>query len=91
MLNEPSAASVEFGHRERASRKSQGRSLLVYDLGGGTFDVSLVELDSRTHTVVASEGISTLGGDDSISVPLRGRRVVGDGEPLPTIVAHPPD
>ena len=59
LLNEPSAASIEFGHRQ----KTTGR-ILVYDLGGGTFDVSLVELDSRTHTVVASEGISTLGGDD---------------------------
>ena len=38
--------------------------ILVYDLGGGTFDVSLVELDARTHTVLATEGISTLGGDD---------------------------
>ncbi len=36
----------------------------MYDLGGGTFDVSLVELDARTHTVLATEGISTLGGDD---------------------------
>ncbi len=59
LLNEPSAASIEFGHRQRTS----GR-ILVYDLGGGTFDVSLVELDAGTHTVLASEGISTLGGDD---------------------------
>jgi len=59
LLNEPSAASIEFGHRQRA----EGR-ILVYDLGGGTFDVSLVELDAGTHTVLASEGISTLGGDD---------------------------
>lgn len=59
LLNEPSAASIEFGHRQRMS----GR-ILVYDLGGGTFDVSLVELDGSAHTVLASEGISTLGGDD---------------------------
>ena len=38
--------------------------MLVYDLGGGTFDASLVELDALTHTVIATEGISTLGGDD---------------------------
>jgi molecular chaperone DnaK len=59
LLNEPSAAAIELGH----SQKLEGR-LLVYDLGGGTFDASLVELDDKTHTVVASEGISTLGGDD---------------------------
>ena len=59
LLNEPSAASIEFGHRQRFSG-----SLLVYDLGGGTFDASLVELDEKAHTVIATEGISTLGGDD---------------------------
>jgi molecular chaperone DnaK (HSP70) len=59
LLNEPSAASIEFGHRQNVT----GR-ILVYDLGGGTFDVSLVELDAREHTVLACEGISTLGGDD---------------------------
>jgi molecular chaperone DnaK len=65
MLNEPSAASVEFGHRERAQRKGQPRrSLLVYDLGGGTFDASLVEMEDETHTVVASAGLADLGGDD---------------------------
>src|SRR5215471_19892254 len=59
LLNEPSAASIEFGHRQQ----TVGR-ILVYDLGGGTFDASLVDLDERTHTVLATEGISTLGGDD---------------------------
>jgi molecular chaperone DnaK len=65
VLNEPSAASVEFGHRDRAARKGQAaRSLLVYDLGGGTFDASLVELHEEIHSVIASTGISDLGGDD---------------------------
>jgi molecular chaperone DnaK (HSP70) len=65
LLNEPSAASVEFGHRERALRKGKPpRSLLVYDLGGGTFDASLVEMEEDTHTVVASAGLPDLGGDD---------------------------
>ncbi len=59
LLNEPSAASIEFGHRQRFT----GR-VLVYDLGGGTFDASMVDLDERTHTVIATEGITTLGGDD---------------------------
>ena len=59
LLNEPSAAAIEFGH----SQKLEGQ-VLVYDLGGGTFDASLVELDEQAHSVVASEGIGTLGGDD---------------------------
>jgi molecular chaperone DnaK (HSP70) len=65
LLNEPSAASVEFGHRNRKTRSGAASSrLLVYDLGGGTFDASLVDLGETTHEVVASEGIGTLGGDD---------------------------
>jgi molecular chaperone DnaK (HSP70) len=65
LLNEPSAASVEYGHRESAQRKTRRRrSLLVYDLGGGTFDASLVDMEEDTHTVVATAGIGDLGGDD---------------------------
>ena len=63
VLNEPSAASIEFGHRQRQS-KTTPETILVYDLGGGTFDASLVKLDENVHHVVASEGIPTIGGDD---------------------------
>jgi actin-like ATPase involved in cell morphogenesis len=63
VLNEPSAASIEFGHKQRES-KSGSETILVYDLGGGTFDASLVVLDDKVHHVVASEGIPTIGGDD---------------------------
>jgi molecular chaperone DnaK (HSP70) len=63
LLNEPSAASIEYGHSHRESTTTK-EHILVYDLGGGTFDASLVELDDRSHAVVASEGIPTLGGDD---------------------------
>jgi len=72
LLNEPSAAAIEFAH----SQKLKGR-LLVYDLGGGTFDASLVDLDETTHAVVASEGIPTLGGDDFDH--LLAELVVGEG------------
>jgi molecular chaperone DnaK (HSP70) len=65
LLNEPSAAAVEFAYRNSSDRKRRGKSgLLVYDLGGGTFDVSLVALGDTEHTVVASDGIPDLGGDD---------------------------
>ena len=65
ILNEPSAASIEFGHRDRGSRQKNAKSqILVYDLGGGTFDVSLVKLDGSEQSVVASEGVGALGGDD---------------------------
>jgi molecular chaperone DnaK (HSP70) len=65
LLNEPSAAAIEFAYRNSTERKSQAKSgLLVYDLGGGTFDASLVTLAETEHTVIASEGISDMGGDD---------------------------
>src|SRR6201981_710820 len=62
VLNEPSAASIEFGHRERQSKGSP-ETMLVYDLGGGTFDASLVKLDENVHHVIASGGSPTIGGD----------------------------
>jgi molecular chaperone DnaK (HSP70) len=59
LLNEPSAAAIEYAHKNKIA----GR-LLVYDFGGGTFDASLVEIGDKTHRVIASDGIPTLGGDD---------------------------
>ncbi len=65
LLNEPSAAAVEFTHARRDKLPTRGpTTLLVYDLGGGTFDASLVSTEENRHAVVASEGIPTLGGDD---------------------------
>lgn len=64
MLNEPSAAGVEYAHRYRNTLNSRREKVLVYDLGGGTFDVSLVDMQGRAHDVVTSRGLSRLGGDD---------------------------
>jgi molecular chaperone DnaK (HSP70) len=65
LLNEPSAAAVEFTHGGRADRKARSEGwIMVYDLGGGTFDASLIELGEDTHSIVASDGIPTVGGDD---------------------------
>ena len=65
LLNEPSAAAVEFAHRNSGDRRNRTRAgLLVYDLGGGTFDASLVVLGDAEHTVITSDGIPDLGGDD---------------------------
>src|SRR5271163_4787970 len=64
LLNEPTAAALEFAHRNSAERKGRNNGLAVYDLGGGTFDVSLVALGEVEHTVIASDGIPHLGGED---------------------------
>lgn len=63
--NEPSAAAIEYAHRETAEKKGRTKSgLLVYDLGGGTFDASLVALEETEYSVLASDGIPSFGGDD---------------------------
>lgn len=64
LLNEPSAASVEFGNGLKNKQAKARDTIVVYDLGGGTFDVSLVEVGESRHEVIASEGIPSLGGDD---------------------------
>jgi molecular chaperone DnaK (HSP70) len=65
-LNEPSAAAVEFLHRhlKYLSPKSPKKTVVIYDLGGGTFDTSVVGIVERGHEVLAYEGIARLGGDD---------------------------
>lgn len=65
MLNEPSAAGIEYAHRYRAADMSRRREhVVVYDLGGGTFDAAVISMTGSQHDVIASEGISRLGGDD---------------------------
>ncbi len=59
ILNEPTAASLAYGYGD-----SQARTVMVYDLGGGTFDVSIVLLEGDVTEVLASHGNNELGGDD---------------------------
>lgn len=60
ILNEPTAAAIAYGFHDAGADKK----LLVFDLGGGTFDVSVVELFEGTLEVKASSGESALGGED---------------------------
>jgi len=64
MLNEPSAAGFEYTHRHRDTLSARRDRVVVYDLGGGTFDASVVLMSGRRHEVVATAGIARLGGDD---------------------------
>jgi len=72
-MNEPSAAAVEFLHRylRELGPRSPKRYVAVYDLGGGTFDTSVVGIAERSHDVVAHQGIGRLGGDDFDEIILR--------------------
>jgi len=64
MLNEPSAAGFEYTHRHRNTLTAKRDHVVVYDLGGGTFDASLVRISGTHHEVVLTSGIPDLGGDD---------------------------
>jgi molecular chaperone DnaK (HSP70) len=68
MLNEPSAAGFEYTHRHRDTLTSRRDVVVVYDLGGGTFDSSVVRMTGRHHEVLATAGVMRLGGDDFDSV-----------------------
>jgi molecular chaperone DnaK len=59
IINEPTAAALAYG-----LDKEQAHKILVYDLGGGTFDVSLMEIGDGVFEVLATAGNNRLGGDD---------------------------
>ena len=59
IINEPTAASLAYGLDKEESHK-----ILVYDLGGGTFDVSILEIGDGVFEVLATNGDTRLGGDD---------------------------
>lgn len=59
IINEPTAAALAYG-----LDKTKEQKILVYDLGGGTFDVSILDIGEGVFEVVASDGDTQLGGDD---------------------------
>lgn len=67
LINEPTAAALAFGLHDRGDRQP----FLVFDLGGGTFDVSIVEMFEGIVEVRASAGDNRLGGDDFDSVMVQ--------------------
>ncbi len=67
IINEPTAAAIAYG-RERAlletGRHGRTEKVLVYDLGGGTFDVTVLQIDGTTYRTLATDGDVELGGRD---------------------------
>ena len=59
IINEPTAAALAYG-----LDKDDGQKIMVYDLGGGTFDVSILEIGDGVFEVLATSGNNRLGGDD---------------------------
>jgi molecular chaperone DnaK len=62
IINEPTAAALAYGLDKKSSGKSE--KVAVYDLGGGTFDVSILELNSGVFEVKSTNGDTYLGGED---------------------------
>jgi molecular chaperone DnaK (HSP70) len=71
MLNEPSAAAFEYTHSHGDTLNTRREHVVVYDLGGGTFDASAVRIRGTEHEIVATAGVSFLGGDDFDEQMLR--------------------
>jgi heat shock protein 5 len=61
VINEPTAAAIAYGLSEKGEKE---KNIIVYDLGGGTFDVSLLTIDEGVFEVVATNGDTHLGGED---------------------------
>ncbi len=59
IINEPTAASLAFGLDKKGAKK-----IVVFDLGGGTFDISILDVDDGVFQVLATNGDTHLGGDD---------------------------
>ena len=59
IINEPTAAALAYG-----IDKENDQKIMVYDLGGGTFDVSIIEMGDGVQEVLATAGNNHLGGDD---------------------------
>jgi len=60
IINEPTAAAIAYG----LDKKAKEQNILVYDLGGGTFDVSILTIDEGVFEVLATNGDTHLGGED---------------------------
>ncbi|KAH9307619.1 hypothetical protein KI387_035530 [Taxus chinensis] len=64
IMNEPIAAAIAYGLDNKSNSSSQAKFILVFDLGGGTFDISLLSIKKNVFKVVATDGDSHLGGSD---------------------------
>ncbi|MBK8914849.1 MAG: Fe-S protein assembly chaperone HscA [Phycisphaerales bacterium] len=76
IINEPTAAALAYGIGLRAKDRGRPHTVVVYDLGGGTFDVSVLRIDGDVFEVLSTAGDTHLGGDDFDLLLMK--RLAGD-------------
>jgi len=64
IINEPTAAAIAYGLDRKGGSKSGEKNVLIFDLGGGTFDVSILSIDEGVFEVKSTAGDTHLGGED---------------------------
>ena len=62
IVNEPTAAAIAYGFEKK--HEQEARNCLIYDLGGGTFDVTILRIEGGDFKVLATNGDMFLGGED---------------------------
>ena len=85
IINEPTAASLAYGIDKEADQK-----IMVYDLGGGTFDVSIIEMGDGVTEVLATNGDTHLGGDEKAKIELSSATSTNINLPFITADANGP-
>ena len=68
IINEPTAASLAYG---LGAKKGEEKTIAVYDLGGGTFDISVLTINDGIFEVLSTNGDTYLGGDDMDNLVAR--------------------
>lgn len=64
IINEPTAAAIAYGLDKKTRNSTGGKNVLIFDLGGGTFDVSILRIEDEIFEVKATSGDAHLGGED---------------------------
>ncbi|KAK6147893.1 hypothetical protein DH2020_018805 [Rehmannia glutinosa] len=81
IINEPTAAAIAYGLDKKASRSGE-KNVLIFDLGGGTFDVSLLTIEEGIFEVKATAGDTHLGGEISTTVWKHKKDISGNARAL---------
>lgn len=65
VINEPTAAALAYGLDKKEQTKTEEKNILVFDLGGGTFDVTVLTIEAGVFEVASTSGDTHLGGEAS--------------------------